>query len=60
MDRERFDALARLLATTGSRRATLGALLAAGLLGRDPDALAKPGKGEGKREGRGKNRKRRK
>lgn len=48
MDRERFDALARLLATTGSRRATLGAFLGVGLLGHDPDALAKPGKGRGK------------
>ena len=27
MDRDRFDALARLLATSGSRRVTLGALL---------------------------------
>jgi hypothetical protein len=33
MDRERFDALARLLATTGSRRAALGALLGVSLLG---------------------------
>ena len=46
MDRERFDALARLLATTGSRRATLGALLGASLLGQRPDLLAKPGKGK--------------
>jgi hypothetical protein len=51
MDRDRFDALARLLATTGSRRAALGALLATGLLGRDPDALAKPRKRTGKDRG---------
>lgn len=33
MDRDRFDGLARLLATSGSRRAALGAMLGAGLLG---------------------------
>ena len=33
MDRERFDALTRLLAATPSRRAALGALLGAGLAG---------------------------
>ncbi len=58
MDCDRFDALARLLATSGSRRAALGALLGAGLLGHDSNALAKPGKG--KRKNRGKNRGRRK
>jgi hypothetical protein len=52
MDRERFDALAKLLATMGSRRAALAALFGAGLLGREADTLAKPG--------RGKNHKRRK
>ena len=57
MDRERFDALARLLATTGSRRAALGVLLGAGLFGQSPDLLAKPGKGKGK--DRGQDRKRR-
>jgi hypothetical protein len=48
MDRERFDALARLLATTGSRRAMLGALLGVSLFGRDPDVLAQHGNGKGK------------
>ena len=48
MDRERFDALARTLATKGSRRGALGALLGAALLGNSPDALAKHGKGSGK------------
>ena len=51
MDRLRFDAIARLLATTGSRRRTLGALLGAALLGHTVEALAKPG---GKRRGNGK------
>jgi hypothetical protein len=57
MDRERFDALARLLATTGPRRAVLGALLGADLLGRNPGALARPGKGKGRKR-RGKRRRR--
>jgi hypothetical protein len=48
MDRERFDALAKLLATTGSRRATLAALLGLSLFGEDPDVLAKRGKGKDK------------
>jgi hypothetical protein len=43
MDRERFDALARLVWTKTSRRTALGALLGAALLGREPDpATAKP------------------
>jgi hypothetical protein len=41
MDRDRFDALTRLLASSGSRRAALGALLGAGLVGASLDALAK-------------------
>jgi hypothetical protein len=53
MDRNRFDALAKLLATTGSRRVTLGALLSVGLLGQDPAVFAKRGKG-GKGQGNGK------
>jgi hypothetical protein len=45
MDRNRFDALARLLATRGSRRGALSSLLGVALLGRDPgEGLAKPGK----------------
>ncbi len=53
MDRDRFDALTRLLATTGSRRAALGALLGAGLLARTPVVLAKPGKNRKRRKKRG-------
>jgi hypothetical protein len=57
MDRERFDALARLLVTSGSRRAALGALLGVVLLGQDPEALAKrrerKGKGQSGRGGHG-------
>ena len=34
MDRERFDALARVLAATGSRRGAMGALLGVALLGK--------------------------
>jgi hypothetical protein len=45
MDRDRFDALARLFAAKGSRRAAVSALLGASLLQRSPAALAKPGKG---------------
>jgi hypothetical protein len=41
MDRDRFDALARLLATPGSRRAALGTLLGAGLLGTNLGAGAR-------------------
>ena len=39
MDRERFDALTRLLATTGSRRKTLGVLLAAAVAGGHAESL---------------------
>jgi hypothetical protein len=56
MDRERFDALARLLAARGSRRGALGAVLGAALFGQGMDALAGPGKGRA----RGKQRNRRK
>jgi hypothetical protein len=44
MDRKRFDALARMLATMGTRRATLGAFLGVSLYGQDPDVWAKRGK----------------
>jgi hypothetical protein len=44
MDRDRFDALARLLGSTGSRRAALGALLGTGLAGTAADAAAKRGR----------------
>ena len=53
MDRERFDALTRMLATTGSRRGALGALLGLAL-GRSGDVLAKGGKNHGKGKGRDK------
>ncbi len=53
MDRDRFDALARLLATKGSRRGALGALFGAALFGQDPDdGLAKPGKKKKQRSGK--------
>jgi hypothetical protein len=51
MDRERFDTLARLLATTGSRRATLGAVLGGFLLS-EANVLAKDGRRKGKRRGK--------
>jgi len=41
MDRDRFDALTRLLASSGSRRRALGALLGTVLLGAGGDTLAK-------------------
>lgn len=41
MDKNRFDALARLLGTSRSRRATLGALLGGAMLGVGIDAEAK-------------------
>lgn len=47
MDRKHLDALAEMLATTGSRRASLGALLGLALCGRT-DALARPGSGNGR------------
>ena len=50
MDRERFDALARLFAGEGSRRHAVGVLLAAGLLAPHADLLAGPGKGAGHRK----------
>jgi len=53
VDCERFDALARLLATTETRRAALGALLSVGILGQTPDVLAKRGKGKGNDDGQG-------
>lgn len=51
MDRERFDALARLLATTGSRRGAIGALVGAGLFGTGLETEAR--KRNGKRRGGG-------
>jgi hypothetical protein len=54
MDRYRFDALARLLGTTGSRRAALGAVIGLEIFGSGADALAKRGKQRhrGRRRGR--------
>mgnify|MGYP000203293755 CR=1 FL=1 len=63
MDRARFDAIAKVLATTGSRRAAFGALIGAGLFGRSEDLLAKKkgnGKGRGKGGDNGKGRNKRK
>lgn len=60
MDRERFDELARLLATRGSRRGALGALLGVAILGHDPDdADAKKGRGRKRGNDRGGNKKNR-
>jgi hypothetical protein len=56
MDRDRFDALTRLVATSASRRAALTALLGAGLSGIVPGAETQ-GKGKGKRR-RGRDRRR--
>jgi len=54
MDRDHFDKLTRLFATTESRRGALGALLGAAFLGQGVEALAKPNKGKGKGNGKGK------
>ena len=58
MDRERFDLLARLLATKGSRRGAFGALLGVALLGHEPEEIDSKSKGKkrgkGKSKGRGK------
>jgi uncharacterized protein YjbI with pentapeptide repeats len=56
MDRERFDALARLFATTGSRRRAIGALLSVAVLGREPAASDAKGKGKDHGNGHGKSR----
>ena len=53
MDRERFDAIARLFADTRSRRRAIGLLLGAGLLAPHSTLLAGPGKGAGHRKCRG-------
>lgn len=53
MERDRFDTLTRVFAKSGSRRAALGALLGAGLLGTGLDALARKGNGKSKRKTRG-------
>jgi hypothetical protein len=50
MDRDRFDALARLLATEGSRRTALGAALGTALLGTTPAIAAKKNKKKRKRK----------
>jgi hypothetical protein len=56
MDRDRFDALARLLATSGSRRVTLGALLGALLGPAAGESVArKRGNGRGKDRDSGQN-----
>lgn len=49
MDRQQFDILTRLLASTKSRRATLGTLLASSVLGKATDGQAKK---RGQRDGR--------
>jgi len=53
MDRERFDAITRLLADSRSRRRALGLLLGAGLLAPHSTLLAGPGKGVGHSKCRG-------
>lgn len=53
MDRERFDSLARFLATPGSRRAALAALFGAGAFGTIVDALARKKNDRGARKNRG-------
>jgi hypothetical protein len=47
MDRDRFDALVRLIAARRSRRGTLAALLGAALLGQAPDTEGNEGVGCG-------------
>jgi hypothetical protein len=56
MDRDRFDALARLLAVSGSRRATLGALLGALLGPAAAGAARKRRKDRGNDKAKAKNR----
>lgn len=59
MDRNRFDRLTRLFATTGSRRRAVSALITAAILGHDADILAKKGNGKGRgdaKSGKGKGR----
>ena len=55
MDRERFDALTRLLGAEGSRRTALGAVLGAALAGRG-SAAARKGRNRKKSKGKKKNR----
>ena len=50
MDRDRFDALTRLLGAEGSRRGALGAALGAALLGSGLSTDAKPKKGKKKKK----------
>ena len=56
MDRERFDALARLIASKRSRRGAIAAVLGLALMGPGREAFAESGKGRGKGhdKGRGK------
>lgn len=54
MDREHFDALSRLFANRGSRRAALGALVGVALIGRSSGSLAESGNGKAKGRGKGK------
>ena len=53
MDREQFDAIARVFAATRSRRQAVGLFLGLGLLAPHSDLLAGPGKGAGHRRCRG-------
>ncbi len=53
MDRERFDALARLFGAAGSRRAVLGGLVGATVLGTAFDVDAKKRKGRKKKNRKG-------
>src|SRR5215213_4203191 len=53
MDRDQFDAIARMFADTRSRRRVVAVLLGAGLLVPHSALLAGPGKGVGHRKCRG-------
>jgi hypothetical protein len=52
MDRERFDALTRLFASKGSRRAALGAVIGVSLFQSGARVRAEPGKAKGKGHGK--------
>jgi hypothetical protein len=60
MDRDRFDALARLFATEKSRRGALGTFLGLAVFGGGADALAKNNGGRHKRRGKNQDQKKRK
>ena len=51
MDRERFDALTRLLGAEGSRRTALGAVIGAALGGGGVTAAARTGRNRKKNKG---------